>query len=161
MALMELRPCTAEDFSCIVANLDQFWGSERTRALHHPMFVHEFRETAWVVTRRGAVSGYLFAFWSQSEPIGYIHLVAVRRDSRRLGIGRSLYAQFEVAARQHGCIALKAVTSPTNVDSVAFHRRLGFDLIGVRRDGVLVVDDYAGPGMSRVVFWKDLAHGAM
>jgi GNAT superfamily N-acetyltransferase len=42
---------------------------------------------------------YLFGFWSQTEPTGYIHLVAVRRSHRGHGIGRWLYERFEELAR--------------------------------------------------------------
>ena len=97
---MEIDRCTHQDFLGILTDLEDFWGSDRARAVHHPMFVHEFGDTAWVVREDGRVVGYLFGFWSQTEPIGYIHLVGVRRSHQRLGIGRSLYERFEALARE-------------------------------------------------------------
>jgi GNAT superfamily N-acetyltransferase len=156
---MELDLCTHQDFLDILADLEDFWGSasERARRVHHPMFVHEFGDTAWVVREDGRVIAYLFAFWSQTEPTGYIHLVAVRRDHQGRGIGRWLYEQFEARARARGCSKLKALTAPVNTESIAFHRRLGFTLLGEpNEEDVPVVSDYLGPGEPRVVFEKHL-----
>jgi GNAT superfamily N-acetyltransferase len=156
---VELETCTHEYFLDILSALEEFWGdaAERVRRVHHPMFVHEFGDTAWVVRDESLIIGYLFGFWSQSEPTGYIHLVAVRRTHQGRGIGRGLYEQFEALARQHRCTKLKAITPPMNYDSIAFHQRLGFQLLGEpNEEGVPVVRDYFGPGMSRVVFEKRL-----
>ena len=125
--------------------------------MHHPMFVHEFGDTAWVVREDRRIVAYLFGFWSQTEPIGYIHLIAVRRDHHGRGIGRLLYERFEDLARERRCSKLKALTAPINTGSIAFHRRLGFSLLGEpNEEGIVVVRDYFGPGESRVVFEKQL-----
>lgn len=50
---------------------------------------------------------------------------------------------------------MKAVTTPSNAGSIAFHQSLGMEPLGEPgADGVPVVADYAGLGASRVVFWK-------
>jgi GNAT superfamily N-acetyltransferase len=156
---VELEGCTSRDYLEILTDLEAFWGiaAERVRHIHHPMFVHEFGDTAWVVREDGRVIAYFFGFWSQTEPTAYIHLVAVRRSHQGCGIGRWLYERFEELARERGCTALKAITAPINTESIAFHRRLGFELLGEpNEEGIAVVADYFGPGMSRVVFLKSL-----
>jgi GNAT superfamily N-acetyltransferase len=154
---MELERCTQEDFLRILTELDDFWQTDRARAVHHPIFVHEFGDTAWVIRDGRQIIAYLFAFWSQTEPVGYIHLIGVRRSHQRRGIARFLYEHFEKLARERGCIALKALTPPENTDSVEFHRRLGFSLLGQPdAEGLPLVEDYFAPGVPRVVFWKKL-----
>lgn len=154
---MELERCTRDDFLSILVDLQDFWGTDRARAVHHPMFVHEFGDTAWVIREDGQIIAYLFALWSQTEPVGYIHLVGVRGSHQRRGIGRLLYEHFETLARERGCIALKAITPPVNIDSVEFHRRLGFSLLGEPdAEGLPLIEDYYAPGAPRVVFWKSL-----
>ncbi|MGC8487229.1 MAG: GNAT family N-acetyltransferase [Clostridia bacterium] len=60
-------------------------------------------------------------------------------------------------ARASGCTRLKAITSPGNAASIAFHRRMGFTLLGDPDDrGVPVVRDYSGPGVDRVVMVRPL-----
>jgi GNAT superfamily N-acetyltransferase len=73
------------------------------------MFFLEFRDTAFVARDRdnGEIVGYLLGFGGPAGD-GYIHLVAVRDDSRALGLGRTLYERFEEAARERGAVALKA-----------------------------------------------------
>jgi GNAT superfamily N-acetyltransferase len=154
---MKIERCAHADFLQILDDLEDFWGTDRARAVHHPMFVHEFGDTAWVVREDGRVIAYLFGFWSQTEPVGYVHLVGVRRSHQRRGIGRRLYGRFEERARAHGCTALKAITSPINAESIAFHRSLGFSLEGEPGEhGVPVVPDYFGPGQARIVFHKPI-----
>jgi GNAT superfamily N-acetyltransferase len=156
---VRVEPCTHQDFLDILSALEDFWGdaSERARRVHHPMFVHEFGDTAWIVREDGQIIAYLFGFWSQTEPTGYIHLVAVRRTHQGRSIGRWLYEQFEARARDRGCTKLRATTSPINSDSIAFHQHLGFVLLGGPNEkGIPVVADYFGPGVPRVVFEKQL-----
>lgn len=154
---MRLDRCTHQDYLQILMDLEDFWGTDRARSVHHPMFIYEFGDTAWVVHENDRVIAYLFGFWSQTDPLGYIHLVGVRRDHQRRGIGRWLYEQFETRARERACTRLKALTAPDNADSIAFHRRLGFTLQGEpNEDDIPVVKDYFGPGIPRVVFEKRL-----
>lgn len=156
----EVDRCTHQDYLAILTDLDQFWAdaAERVRRVHHPMFVHEFGDTAWVVRADERIVAYLFGLWSQTEPAGYIHLVAVRKSHRGRGIARWLYERFEALARERGCSRLKAVTSPASTGSVEFHRRLGFSLLGERNnDDVPVVRDYLALGEPRVVFEKRLS----
>lgn len=113
------------------------------------MFVHEFGDCGLVIRdEQGAVAAYLFGFIVPQRRVGYVHLVAVRRDRQGQGLGRSLYDRFSRLARERGCHTLKAITTPGNVASIAFHRALGMDAVEVA--------DYAGRGRTRTVFSADL-----
>lgn len=154
---MNITPCTKTDFDQIVSALPEFWGHDRTRPLHHPMLVNEFRDSAYVIRDGETVAAYLFGFVATAEPVGYIHLVAVRRSHRHLGLARQLYDHFAAHARSRGCEQLKAITVPANTGSIRFHTSLGFQLEGASNPGAVpVVPDYAGPGLDRVVFRKNL-----
>jgi ribosomal protein S18 acetylase RimI-like enzyme len=137
------------DLAAIMRDFTRFWGDrERLRPLHHPMFVVEFSDTALAARRPdGQVLGYLLGFVAPTRD-GYIHLVAVRDDARGLGLGRRLYDTFTELAVARGAVALKALTSPENEGSQAFHRSLGFTLTRA--------DDYGGAGRTRVVMRKHL-----
>ena len=41
--------CSKRDYDQIVSELAAFWGDDRMRALHHPMFLNEFGDCAHVV----------------------------------------------------------------------------------------------------------------
>lgn len=150
--------CKKADYDEIVSHIIEFWGSERTLALHHPMFVYEFGDTALVIKNGEEVAAYLFGFMAQTGPVAYVHLVGVRQAYRRLGLGRRLYEHFIELARVRGCTELKAITTAGNGESIAFHQSLGMELLGrPNEDGIPVVNDYAGPGQDRVVFHLELA----
>jgi L-amino acid N-acyltransferase YncA len=82
----------------------------------------------------------------------------VHPDHRKAGIGRSLYKRFfEVVCKKERKV-VRCVTSPVNVNSIAFHRRIVFDLEpGTEQSGDIPIHpNYDGPGEDRVLFKKKL-----
>src|SRR6266540_5095970 len=153
----EISNCTAQDYDQILAALPEFWDGRDTRHLHHPLFIHEFGSSALVIRRGPQVVAYLFGFVSQTQPVGYVHTVAVRASARRRRFARHLFGHFVQFARAQGCRHVKAITTPSNSGSIAFHKSLGMELLGEpNTDGIPIVPDYAGRGASRVVFWKSI-----
>jgi ribosomal protein S18 acetylase RimI-like enzyme len=146
---MPIERATTDDYTAIVGSLGDYWGERDMREQHHPMFIHEFGDTALVIRdENGDVAAYLFGFVAPTG-VGYVHLIGVRADSRRAGLGRRLYGEFEPLARRRGATALKAITTPTNQASIAFHRALGM--------AAEEIADYAGTGHPRVVFSRNLS----
>ena len=80
---IEISICTEQDYTQILDALHDFWGARDTRHLHHPFLVHEFGNSAFVIRNGAEVVAYLFAFLSQTEPVGYVHTLAVRASARR------------------------------------------------------------------------------
>ena len=154
---MELLNCTKDDFDQIIANFHDFWNNDRTFCLHHPTIINEFENTAFVLKEGNIVCAYLFGFYSQTKPVAYAHLIAVRKNYRKLGLGRKLYEHFIKCAREKHCLKVKAITRSIDLESIAFHKKIGMELTGNDIiDGIPVVYDYAGPGEHRVVFMKDI-----
>jgi GNAT superfamily N-acetyltransferase len=154
---MPIERATKADFDQIVTEIADFWGSDRTLHLHQPSLIYEFGDTAFVIRDGARVAAYLFGYLAQTGPTAYVHLIAVRRDFQGQGLGRQLVAHFIDVARSRGCTALKAITTPANRASIAFHTRLGVSLLGEpNADGVPVIRDYSGPGQDRVVFHLDI-----
>jgi ribosomal protein S18 acetylase RimI-like enzyme len=146
---VEIDHCTKADFDFIRTHVVDVWGSDQPLPTHHPIFLYEFGDTAYVIREGGNVLAYLFGFFAQTEPTAYVQFIGVHPQARRKGLAGRLYARFESDARAHGCTALKAITNPDNSRSIAFHRSIGMS--------VDLVPDYAGPGQDRAVFRKALA----
>jgi ribosomal protein S18 acetylase RimI-like enzyme len=145
---VRIEPMTLSDLAEVLADHDRFWGGRDMRFLHQRVFVQEFGDTC--LTARGAgerIAGYLLGFTTPGR-VGYIHAVAVRAEERGTGCGQALYRAFAAVATALGAERLKAITTESNAGSVAFHRRLGFD--------VRLVDDYSGPGIPRMVMTRPL-----
>jgi ribosomal protein S18 acetylase RimI-like enzyme len=141
-----IEPMTLSDMATVLAELDRFWGGRDMRFLHQKVFVQEFGDTCLTArSRDGRIAGYLIGFPAPHR-LGYIHAVAVRDEARGTGCGEALYRAFAEAVAAQGADRLKAITSVTNTGSVAFHRRLGFD--------VRQVEDYDGPGIPMMVMTR-------
>ena len=136
-----------EQFQQVLADHARYWGDRDLRALHLAALVQEFPLTSLVAVAEDGIHGYVFGFVTPDR-LAYVHLVATRDDARGTGLGRRLYDAFIDAARKQGAVSLKAITSVGNAGSIAFHRNLGFD--------VRVVEDYNGPGQTRIVFTRGL-----
>lgn len=141
-----MKRLTVADLGAVLEQHDRFWDGRDLRALHHPMFVREFGDTALAIGD-AEVLAYLLGFRAPTGA-GYIHVVATRADTRHRGLARELYTAFADRMRASGATGLKAITTPQNSDSIAFHRRLGFT--------DQVVADYSGPGADRVVMTAPL-----
>ena len=145
---MQLARATPQDFGQILAAQGEFWGDRDLRDRHHPMYLHEFGDTALVLRDPdGTVQGYLFGFVAPTR-VGYVHLVGVRESHRRRGLGRLLYAEFSRLAAERGAESLKAITTPSNALSIAFHTGLGMH--------AELAPGYGGPGEDRVIFVGEL-----
>ncbi len=153
MSDITIERCRDGDLAEILRNFERFWGDrDLLRFLRHPMFFCEFADTAFIARRRvgqaSEIAGYLLGFIAPTGD-GYIHFVAVRDDARALGLGRRLYERFAAVAAGRGATALKAITSPENEGSIAFHRRMGF--------AEMTLDpDCQGSGRPRVVMRRPL-----
>ncbi|MEU9171251.1 GNAT family N-acetyltransferase [Streptomyces sp. NPDC048420] len=135
------------DLHQVLADHARYWGERDLRSLHLTALVREFGSTCLVARAEDGIRGYLIGFVTPDHT-GYVHLIATRDDTRGTGLGRTLYEAFTAAARRQGAVRLKAITSPANAGSIAFHRSLGFQ--------DRLVEDYDGPGRPRVVFTRTL-----
>jgi GNAT superfamily N-acetyltransferase len=152
-----MERCTRRDFDEILTDHGLFWDSDLTLQLHHPIFLNEFGDTAYVLREDGRVIAYLLGFFAQTGPVAYVHLVAVRRGFRGRGLARRLYAHFAGVARRKGCKRLKATAAPTNSASIGFHRSIGMQMSGAADEaGIVVEKGYLKPGTDRVVYLMEL-----
>ena len=162
MSAVRIRALSAADYATVSAVVDAWWGGRVVRQLLPRLFFEHFSDTSFALEHGAELQGFLIGFRSQSVPaLAYIHFVGVAPASRGNGGGRLLYQRFFERAAALGCSAVQCITAPVNTGSIAFHRRMGFDLVdtGAYRDGVPVSLDHAGPGEHRVLFRKTLVAG--
>jgi ribosomal protein S18 acetylase RimI-like enzyme len=126
---------------------DRFWDTD-TRALHHPVWFHQFGGFgALARTAGGEDVGYVLGVVT-ADRLAYLHLLAVRADSRRSGLARRLCEWFDHLGASVGARAVQAVTRPDNAPALALHRALGAS--------EHLSADHAGPGDDRVVLTRSL-----
>jgi GNAT superfamily N-acetyltransferase len=154
-----IRQLSTADYSSVISVIDQWWGGRQIADLLPRLFFEHFSNTSFAAERDGRLVGFLAGFISQSRPgEAYIHFVGVDPAQRGSGLGRLLYEAFFKAAEARGCVLVRAVTSPVNRGSVAFHQRMGFQLEpgDAQVDGIPVSSGYDGPGGDRVRFIRSL-----
>jgi GNAT superfamily N-acetyltransferase/ketosteroid isomerase-like protein len=156
-----IRNLRAEDYPRVIAVLDEWFGGRPMTAMLSRLFFEHFGETSFAAEGLGgALAGFLCGFLSPSRPgEAFVHFVGVDPDHRREGVGRRLYERFFEEVAAEGCGTVECITSPANVASIAFHRRLGFEAqpgTAVTEDGVPYVPNYS-VGQPRVVLRKALS----
>jgi ribosomal protein S18 acetylase RimI-like enzyme len=150
MVRPSIRSAVAADYDVIASVVNDWWGRDVLTGLPR-LFLNHFHTTSFVAENNGIMVGFLVGFVSPSEPIeAYIHYVAVDPARRNGGVARHLYEHFLERARRQGCKVVRAITSPANERSIAFHRRMGFEVSSAVRD-------YNGPGRDMVTFSRELA----
>ncbi|MFH8347495.1 GNAT family N-acetyltransferase [Streptomyces sp. NPDC018045] len=143
------RAAVPQDFDTVVGVVDEWWGRAASRDLTR-VFVNHFHETSLIAERDGELAGFVIGFLSPSNPReAYIHFTGVAPAWRRGGLGRFLYERFFDMARANGRTVVKAITSPQNDRSIAFHTALGFTPSAP-------IPDYDGPTLDRVTFRREL-----
>ncbi len=157
---VRLRPLRPEDAETVLAVIDDWWGREIRSRLPRLFFEH-FATTSFAAEDEltGELLGFLCGLASPSQPEeSYIHFAGVAPKARRRGVARAMYRAFFDAVRAQGCTAVSCITSPINLDSIDFHRRMGFTLVaGNAVDGGIPVHrGREGPGTVHVVMRCEL-----
>lgn len=153
------RQMAPGDYERLIAVVDDWWGGRPMRAMLPRLFFDHFSGTSLVAEVDGELLGFLIGFFSPERAgEAYVHFVGVAPSARGHDLGRRLYNQFHELALASGCREIRCVTSPLNEASIAFHRRLGFEMLpgDAERNGVTYRRDYDGPGEDRVLLRKRL-----
>ena len=144
-----IRQAGPGDCDAIAALVDDWWG----RPIHGSfsrLFFDLFYRTTLVADGPDGPAAFLVGILSPSDPdSAYIHFAGVAPQARKTGLARTLYERFFGLARADGRSVVRAVTSPVNSGSIAFHAALGFSVTGP-------VTDYDGPGRDMMVFAREL-----
>ncbi|MEU4227565.1 GNAT family N-acetyltransferase [Nonomuraea sp. NPDC026600] len=142
---LRLRPADPGDYDRIVAVVDDWWGRP-IRSILPRLFLDHFHRTSMVAEEDGELVGFLIGFLSPSvADAAYIHFVGIDPRLRGSGLGRLLYQRFFELARAGHRTSIRAITSPQNHGSIAFHTAMGFTVMGP-------VPDYDGPEVDRIIF---------
>jgi ribosomal protein S18 acetylase RimI-like enzyme len=147
-----IRHAQPSDYGRVIQHVNAWWGGREMAVMLPQLFFVHFEGTSFVAEDEGGkLVGFLCGFFSQTaDDEAYVHFIGVDPSQRGSGLGRLLYESFFAAAREHGRTVVRAVTSPANESSVAFHRSLGFE---VER----TVADYDGPGEDRALLVRRIA----
>jgi GNAT superfamily N-acetyltransferase len=155
----QIRQLSTADYPSVISVIDQWWGGRQMADKLPRLFFEHFTDTSFAAEQDDKLAGFLAGFISQSRPgEAYIHFVGVDPAQRGGGLGRLLYEAFFQVAGARGCVLVRAVTSPVNRGSVAFHQRMGFRLEpgDGQVDGIPFSPGYDGHGGDRVRFIRSL-----
>jgi ribosomal protein S18 acetylase RimI-like enzyme len=142
MALV-IRPLEPTDYNRVIAVVDDWWGGRAMAAMLPKLFFVHFADSSFAAEEKGELVGFLCGLRSQTfSDEAYVHFVGVDPAQRGRGIARTLYERFFEAVAPRGIV--RAVTSPVNEASVAFHRTIGFEVDRID-------ESYDGRGEARVL----------
>jgi ribosomal protein S18 acetylase RimI-like enzyme len=147
---VRLRAAQPSDYDVIVAVMDDWFGGRQVRMALPRLFLDHFHQTSLVGERGNSLVAFLVGFLSPSLPeVAYIHFVGVDPRFRGHGLARRLYRKFFTLAQADSRSTVRAITSPQNHESIAFHTAMGFAVTEP-------LADYNGPSVDRVLFSRSL-----
>jgi ribosomal protein S18 acetylase RimI-like enzyme len=145
----QIRHAIPADYDAIAAVVSQWWGRPVLNSLPR-LFLDLFYRTSLVIDGPAGPDAFLVGIFSPSDTVrAYIHFVGVAPGARGRGLGRVLYEEFFRIANADGRKQVSSITAPGNAGSAAFHRAMGFTVVGP-------VADYNGSGKDMLVFERDL-----
>lgn len=150
---------TELDYDKISPLINEWWGGRQMSDMLPKLFFVHFKNTSFIAEQDGKIIGFLIGFLSQTLlKEAYIHFVGVHPEYRNQNMGMRLYHEFFKKVGEDGREVVRAVTSPVNKGSIAFHLRMGFTIEQGDKevDGVSISSDYDGPSQDRIVFCKKL-----
>jgi GNAT superfamily N-acetyltransferase len=131
----------------LLAAHDRFWDVD-TRPLHDPVWFDQFGGFGTLArSTAGEDVGYLLGVVT-ADRLAHLHLLAVRDDHRRTGLGRRLVQAFDELARATGARVVQAVTWPEDTAAISLHTALVA--------AAHLARDRAGPGEDRLVLTRSL-----
>ncbi|SDJ12761.1 GNAT family N-acetyltransferase [Salimicrobium halophilum] len=154
---MKIRNVTSEDYYILSPLINEWWGGRQMSEILPKLFFDHFNTSSFIAEEDGAIFGFLIGFMSQSKKEeAYIHFAGVHPDHRQKKVGKKLYEEFFRVASENERSTVKAVTSPVNKTSIAYHSKIGFSIKDGDKsvDGIIVTQDYDGPRKDRVLFEK-------
>ena len=142
-----IRRLEPADYGRVIAVVDEWWGGRAMAAMLPKLFFVHFADTSFAAEEDGRLLGFLCGFRSQTfADEAYVHFVGVDPATRGRGVARALYERFFAAVAPRTIV--RAVTSPVNEASVAFHRAIGFEVDRID-------ESYDGRGEPRVLLvWR-------
>ncbi|MEU7191830.1 GNAT family N-acetyltransferase [Streptomyces sp. NPDC045470] len=155
--MQDVRRARTTDHTTLVECVQRWWGDSRTpeqarelSLLLPRLFLQHFADTSLVLEDVRGIRAFLVGFHSADHADqAYIHFVGVDPELRQQGVARRLYTTFFERAAAAGRTEVRAITSPHNTGSIAFHRALGFTPSAP-------IADYDGPALDRVTFRRAL-----
>jgi pimeloyl-ACP methyl ester carboxylesterase/ribosomal protein S18 acetylase RimI-like enzyme len=145
-----LRHAIEADHARILGVLSDWWGGRDLSHLLPRLYFQHFNDTSFIIEKDGQLAAFLIGFLSQSEEgVAYIHFVGVHPDHRKEGLARTLYERFFTLARSRGAHEVHCVTGTVNATSIAFHKRMGFEVSDP-------IPNYDGAGDDRVSMKRKL-----
>ncbi|MCQ6563794.1 GNAT family N-acetyltransferase [Paenibacillus mendelii] len=154
---MKIRNVKSSDFSVISPLINEWWGGRQMSDMLPKLFFVHFHDTSFIAEKDGVTVGFLVGFLSQSNSnVAYIHFVGVHPEYREHHVGKRLYNEFFNVVKKNNRNIVRAVTSPSNKVSIAYHTKMGFMIENGDKevDGVSVFSDYDGINQDRVLFVK-------
>ena len=154
-----IRKAKLSDHASIISALKDWWGGRDLTPMLPKLFLNHFYDTSFVIESRNMMIGFLIGFLSPSiKNEAYVHFMGIHPDFRKKGLGKTVYERFFEICREQKRTIVRACTSPVNTGSIAFHRKIGFQIEpgDDEIDEIPVTRNYNRPDDHKVLFKRPI-----
>ena len=126
---LKIRNGTPEDYERVIGVMPDWWNGRDLSGMVLKIFFVHFRDTIFIAEEEGEVVGFLMGFFSQYYwDEAYIQFAGIHPRWRKSGLGRKLAESFFDVCKKNKRTIVRSSTAPINLDSIAFHQMLGFEI---------------------------------
>ncbi len=128
-SVLKIRNGTPEDYDRVVTVMPDWWNGRDLSGMVLKIFFVHFRDTIFIAEEEGELVGFLMGFFSQYySDEAYIQFAGIHPRWRKRGLGRMLAERFFDCCKDKDRLVIRSSTAPINLDSIAFHQTLGFEI---------------------------------
>ena len=147
-----IRPATIKDLEQLVAIERRSFNSDQISRRSFRHMLTRANASVLVFEEDGRVGGYALVLFSRATALSRLYSIAVDRELKGRGVGRSLLDASEKAAVGRGCVSMRSEVRRDNEASLALFRGAGYRQFEE-------VEDYYEDHMGAVRFERSLRAG--
>lgn len=129
-----IRKATPEDLKALARLEQKCFQTDRISVRQFRYLLTKAHAVTLVDESDGWLRGYVLVLFRAGTSLARLYSIAVDADARGQGVGAALLAVAEEAAKDHGCVHMRAEIRIDNIPSIALFQSLGYRQFGVYED---------------------------
>jgi ribosomal protein S18 acetylase RimI-like enzyme len=130
---LRIRRAVDADLPALLALEQNAFTTDHLSPRQYRRHLHSATAVVFAAVDRSGLLGKAVVFFRGTSDIARLYSIAVSHSARGRGLGQTLLAAAEKAARRRRCRAMRLEVSQNNAGAIRLYEHLGYRRIGERR----------------------------